>query len=72
MAKNFSQLLEQIAKQYGVSVFEVKTDMQKALDEAWNITDEKIKAEQVKLFPNGKPSLEEFIAEMVVKIIKGN
>ena len=68
MAKNFSQLLEEIAKQYGVSIFEVKAEMEKAIDEAWNNADETARAEQRKLFPNGKPTIEEFIVEMAKKV----
>lgn len=68
MAKSFSQLLEEIAKQYGVSMSEVRADMEKLIDEAWDNADETARAEQRKLFPNGKPTIEEFIVEMAKKV----
>ena len=66
MNSQFMRMLEQIAKQHGVSIFEVKAEMEKAIDEAWN--NGKPNAEFSKTFPNGKPTIEEFIATLVNKI----
>ena len=54
-------LFEKIAAQYGISVSEVTREMRVAIDAAWNNPDPAIRARQRQLFPNGKPSIEEFI-----------
>lgn len=50
------------AKQHGVSEQHVRDEMQKAIDAAWNTDDEQALKRQKELFPNGKPTVEEFIA----------
>ena len=57
-------VFEKLAAQYGVSVGEVIRDMQEAVDAAWNNPDPAIRARQRQLFPDGKPSVEEFIRVM--------
>jgi len=57
-------LFEKLAAQYGVSVGEVAREMQAAIDTAWDNTDPAVRARQRALFPNGKPSIEEFIRVM--------
>jgi len=57
-------IFEQIATQHGVSVTEVIREIQIAVDAAWNNPDPAIRAKQRQLFPNGKPSVEEFIRVM--------
>ena len=57
-------IFEQIAAQHGVSVTEVIREIQIAVDAAWNNPDPAIRAKQRQLFPNGKPSVEEFIRVM--------
>ena len=57
-------IYRKIAKQNGVSVKEVKDEMQKALDDAWNNPDKSadVRFNQMKISSNGeKPSVEEFI-----------
>ena len=54
-------ILEQITVQHSVSITEVVREIQIAVDDAWNNTDPAIQARQRELFPNGKPSVEEFI-----------
>ena len=57
-------IYRKIAKQNGVSVKEVKEEMQKALDDAWNNPDKSVdvRFNQLKMSPDGKkPSVEEFI-----------
>jgi predicted lipoprotein len=71
MKRNENQsggIFEQIAAQYGVSVGEVVRDIQTAVDEAWNNPDPAIRARQRELFPNGKPSVEEFIRVMAEQV----
>ncbi|MDD4636962.1 MAG: sporulation initiation factor Spo0A C-terminal domain-containing protein [Bacteroidales bacterium] len=53
-----------IAKQNGVSVKEVKEEMQKAIDEAWDNPKKSydVCSKQMQVLPDGtKPSVEEFI-----------
>ena len=57
-------IFKENAKQHGVSVAEVMRDIQEAIDEAWNNPDPAIRESQRKMFPNGKPSIEEFIKAM--------
>ena len=52
---------QKIAKSHVVSPSEVKQNMQEAIDEAWNNPNETIKNNQLRLFPNGKPTVEELI-----------
>ena len=63
MAKEKSPV-EQIAAQNGVSVDEVMRDMQSAIDATWDTPDPMAREKQRKLFPKGKPSIEEFIRVM--------
>ena len=39
-----------------------KKEMQKAIDAAWTSNEPECRLWQEKLFPNGKPSVEEFVA----------
>ena len=57
-------VFEKLAAQYGVSVGEIIRDMQEAVDAAWNNPDPAIRGRQRQLFPDGKPSVEEFIRVM--------
>ena len=57
-------IYRKIAKQNGVSVKEVKEEMQKALDDAWDNPDKSVdvRFNQMKMSPDGKkPSVDEFI-----------
>lgn len=47
---------------------EVRREMELALDEAWKTTDPATKRRQDELFPEGKPSLEEFITQIAKRI----
>ena len=61
-------IFEQVAAKHGISVEEVVRDMQETLDAAWDSTDEATREKQRKLFPNGKPSIEEFIRTMAKQV----
>lgn len=52
-------VIQAVAAQEGVSVAEVRRSMQEALDAAWDNPEGQ--AERQRLFPGGKPSLEDFI-----------
>ena len=56
--------IKKTAKNNGVSEQHVREEMQKALDAAWNTTDEAAMKRQKELFPNGKPTLDEFIQKV--------
>jgi len=45
-------------------------EMQAAVDAAWNDPDPAVQAEQRRLFPNGKPSVDEFIRVIADQIKK--
>lgn len=54
-------VIRQVAEQQGLSTAEVRREMQLALDEAWATADHGAQQRQHELFPDGKPSLEQFI-----------
>lgn len=58
------KVIKKTAKNNGVSEQHVRVEMQKALDAAWNTTDEAAMKRQKELFPNGKPTLDEFIQKV--------
>lgn len=57
-------VIERTAKRFGVSVAVLYDKMQKAIDAAWDMKDELALKRQQELFPNGKPTVEEFIAKI--------
>lgn len=64
-------IYRKIAKQNGVPVKEVKAEMQKALDDAWNNPDKSadVRFNQMKVTPDGtKPNVDEFIQYCSSKI----
>lgn len=59
-----NECINNVARQNHLTKESVQDEMQKALDEAWASNDpEKLKM-QKRLFPDGKPSVEEFIQKM--------
>ena len=64
MRKGVTGILTEVARQNGVTVFEVRTEIQKAIDEMWNDkATAKQKAYRDKMFPDGKPTIEAFILQ---------
>lgn len=57
---NMEKIYRQIAKNDKVSVEKVKNEMQLAVNAMW----EKQTLQAKKLFPNGKPTLDEFLITM--------
>ena len=49
------------ARQFGVTVEEVRRNIQATIDDAWANADPEERQHQLKIFPNGKPTVEEFI-----------
>lgn len=69
---DFEKIYETIAKKHGVSVQEVKTEMELALQMAWESgkTNSEAEGKQKKISPNGEvPTAEDFIRFMTDKII---
>jgi len=59
-----------IASKHGKTAEEISREMEKALEAAWMTEDPAMKELQEKLFPEGKPSAEEFIRTMASYIKK--
>lgn len=56
--------IRRTACHYGKTEAEIRQEMQIALDSAWDASDPDTKRMQAELFPDGKPSLEEFIIKL--------
>jgi hypothetical protein len=61
MTFNIKSILKKIAKTEGVSPKKVREEMQKAIDMAWHSENEEEMRHQKRLFPSGKPTIEEFL-----------
>lgn len=72
-AKNnvYDELYNGVAREYGVLPDELRDKMQETIDASWNNNDEEIVRTQRTLFPNGKPTVEEFIETMALLISLG-
>lgn len=64
--KRFEKIYQQIANDKQTSIEHVKEEMQLAMDEAWNSNNANFR----NLFPNGKPTLEEFLTTIKGEISK--
>lgn len=53
--------IKKTAKKHGVTEQHVRDEIQKALDAAWDTKNEETLKRQQELFPDGKPTIEEFI-----------
>ena len=60
-SEEFDSVIDQIAKLYSISKLTCEEDMQEVIDIMWQSGNEKSKAKMAKLFPNGKPNVEEFV-----------
>lgn len=63
-----AKIIKKVARQHGVSESHVRAEMQRALDEAWESDNPITKQRQRELFPDGKPSVEEFILTVARQI----
>lgn len=70
--KEEKNILKMIAKREGISVAEVREQMELAIDEAYQSDDPKVQKDLKKLFGNRRPTPEEFIYKMSKKLIKEN
>ena len=58
----------EIAKKHGITVDEVVKEMRIAIDAAWDNPDPAIRATQRRHFPNGKPTVEEYLRVIVGRV----
>lgn len=66
---NLKRILEKIALQNGVSVAQVRCEIQKVLDEGWNSEGETIQSNWRKIpTKHKKPTMEEVIAYIINSI----
>ncbi|MGI6152192.1 MAG: sporulation initiation factor Spo0A C-terminal domain-containing protein [Christensenellales bacterium] len=70
-SKVYQELYDDVAKEYGVLPDELREEMQETIDASWNNDDENIARVQRRLFPNGKPTVEEFIKVMALVVSLG-
>lgn len=58
------RVIRQTARIQGVTPTQCRREMQEAIDAAWATADPAIMAAQLRLFPSGKPEIEEFIIRL--------
>lgn len=58
---DLDRIIQEVAERYGVTTDEVRREMQAALDATWAGQGG---SERDVMFPNGKPSLEEFVTTL--------
>ena len=61
-------VIRRVAQRHGLSTDDVRREMQAALDEARATADPAAKQRQQELFPDGWPSLEQFIARVAAEL----
>lgn len=69
MTPTIEGVIARIADQAGTTPSEVRQNMQDALDAAWASNDMATKRRQYELFPEGKPTLEQFILTVAAKLL---
>jgi len=62
-------LIEKVAAKNAISKEEVLREIQSTIDLAWNHDDPSIRARQQALFPNGKPSIDEFLSVAIKQVM---
>ena len=60
-SEEFDSVIDQIAKLYSISKLNCEEDMQEVIDMMWQSGSEGCTAARNELFPNGKPTVEEFV-----------
>jgi len=64
-----NKLFKSIAKKYKTTPEEVRREIQASIDEAWETDDPVAIVYQTLLFPNGKPTPEEFLLTLGRRIL---
>lgn len=62
--------LKRIAREHGVPFDEVRQEIQAEIDQVWDNDDLSVMVERRKLFPNDKPTPEEFIVKLAMQTQK--
>ena len=65
--QQMDDLLEKVAEKNGISKDKAAREIQAAIDAAWDNPDPLAREKQRALFPNGKPSIEEFIRVVAMR-----
>ena len=63
-------IIKKTAKLHGTTTEQCRVDMQEVIDAAWSSADPAARARQNELFPNGKPTVEEFLNRVAAEIKK--
>lgn len=63
-----NKIIRRLARRDGLSPADVKTSMQEAIDEAWASDNPEVIAAQLRRFPAGKPTVEEFISALAREV----
>ena len=70
MRKELNKILAKVAEKHGVSVFEVRTEIQKLLDVSWGNPDtDKVWTRLHYEFQFKKPTLEHFYFHVLAKVV---
>lgn len=64
----YDGIYENVAEEFGVLPQELVKEMQDTIDASWNSGDEEVIRNQKSLFPDGKPTVEEFIKKVALLI----
>ena len=62
--KNLNRIYKKVSGEAGEPIEKVQAEMQKALNLTWENDDPEAKEYRNKIFPNGKPSLENFLEKL--------
>ena len=57
-------IIERVAKEHNESLEDVRREMEYAVDQAFSNNDPKVQSKLNEYFPNGKPTVEEFIEKI--------
>ena len=66
----FRRVLKDVGKACDQSPRRVEKDMQNLLDSIWVKEDDPVKQNLLAMFPNGKPTLEEFVLAVSIEVKK--
>ena len=67
MKHNADTVFDRVAAHYNISTEEARAEIQFAIDLAWLNPDGR--REQLRLFPEGKPTPEEFVRRMAAEVL---
>jgi len=69
----FEKIIQQVAREHGVTTAEVKKDMQEAIQAAMASSDPSVQAEWKSISPSeAEPSIEELLTYLTLKLVSNN